>query len=63
MCVKRSELVTHSLVTVTELTATGVMMTARGQTLSSVCDFTCFWIVVSHNIMFLHVRDLEIMVM
>ena len=62
----RSELV-NSLVTVTELTPTGVMMTARGQTLSSVCDFTyCFWIwiEVSHNIVvFLHVRDLENMVM
>ena len=40
------------------------MTTARGQTLSSVCDFTRFWIEVSHN-MFLHVRDfnLENMVM
>ena len=53
--------VSYSLVTVTELTATGVMVTARGQTLSSVCDFTYFWIrrlKVSHN-MFLLVRDLE----
>ena len=37
---------------------TGVVMTARGQTLSSVCDCAFFWIEVSHNT-FLHVRDLE----
>ena len=55
--------VSCSLVTVTELTANGVVMTTQRQTLSSVCDFTCsFWIEVSHN-MFLYVRDLENMVM
>jgi hypothetical protein len=54
--------VSYSLVTVTELTATGVVMMAQGKKLSSVCDFTtCFWIEVSH--MFLHMRDLENMVM
>ena len=32
--------------------STGVAMTARGQTLSSVCDFPCFWIEVSHDVCF-----------
>ena len=54
-CITRSEFVT-------ELTATGVMMTAREQTLSRVWFVhTCFWIEVSH--LFLYVRDLENMVM
>ena len=48
--VTRSELVTHSLLYCHGVTRYGVMLTARGQTLSSVCDFTCFWIEVSHNI-------------
>ena len=47
----KKQRVSYLLVSVTELTTTGVM--ARGQMLSSVCDFACFWIEVSHN-MFLH---------
>ena len=47
--VTRSELVTHSLLYCHGVTRYGVMMTVRGQTLPSVCDFACFWIEVSHN--------------
>ena len=47
-CNEIVSVVKYSLVTVTELTATRVMMTTRGLTLPRVCDFTCLlWIEIS----------------